>query len=297
MTEVHDLHIWAMSTTETALTAHLVRAQRPATATPSCTRPARAWRTGSGSATRPCRSKPAAPAASRRPTWFERAGSPSTGCCTCRRRAAGGTPVAARPRASGARRTPRGSPSASATPAVARPGRPAGLAARRQRRREPLHPAADRAPARRAAGHRACWSPPAPSPRRRCWPSACRPASCTSSRRWTGRGVARRFLDHWRPDVGRVRRERALAQPARRPPRRGGRSSRCSRPGSPRTAPAAGRARRPRPGRCSAPSTCHAAGRRQRGAAAGAGRTDGRAGQPQARRRAADLRRRDSSPP
>ena len=25
VTEVHDLHIWAMSTTETALTAHLVR--------------------------------------------------------------------------------------------------------------------------------------------------------------------------------------------------------------------------------------------------------------------------------
>ena len=25
MTEVHDLHVWPMSTTETALTAHLVR--------------------------------------------------------------------------------------------------------------------------------------------------------------------------------------------------------------------------------------------------------------------------------
>ncbi len=27
--EVHDLHIWAMSTTETALTAHLVMPDRP----------------------------------------------------------------------------------------------------------------------------------------------------------------------------------------------------------------------------------------------------------------------------
>ena len=27
MTEVHDLHVWAMSTSETALTAHLVMAQ------------------------------------------------------------------------------------------------------------------------------------------------------------------------------------------------------------------------------------------------------------------------------
>jgi cobalt-zinc-cadmium efflux system protein len=29
VTEVHDLHIWAMSTTETAMTAHLVRPQNP----------------------------------------------------------------------------------------------------------------------------------------------------------------------------------------------------------------------------------------------------------------------------
>jgi cobalt-zinc-cadmium efflux system protein len=29
VSEVHDLHIWAMSTTETALTAHLVRAGAP----------------------------------------------------------------------------------------------------------------------------------------------------------------------------------------------------------------------------------------------------------------------------
>ena len=56
---VHDLHIWPMSTTETALTAHLVM---PAAirATPSCTR----WRTSSNTAststTRPCRSKSAA---------------------------------------------------------------------------------------------------------------------------------------------------------------------------------------------------------------------------------------------
>ncbi|MGE5208709.1 MAG: cation transporter, partial [Alphaproteobacteria bacterium] len=28
ITEVHDLHIWAMSTTETALTAHLVKPER-----------------------------------------------------------------------------------------------------------------------------------------------------------------------------------------------------------------------------------------------------------------------------
>ena len=31
--EVHDLHIWAMSTTKTALTAHLVTADRTAPAT------------------------------------------------------------------------------------------------------------------------------------------------------------------------------------------------------------------------------------------------------------------------
>jgi cobalt-zinc-cadmium efflux system protein len=29
VTEVHDLHIWAMSTTETAMTAHLVRPENP----------------------------------------------------------------------------------------------------------------------------------------------------------------------------------------------------------------------------------------------------------------------------
>ena len=28
VSEVHDLHIWALSTTETALTAHLVRPER-----------------------------------------------------------------------------------------------------------------------------------------------------------------------------------------------------------------------------------------------------------------------------
>jgi cobalt-zinc-cadmium efflux system protein len=53
--EVHDLHIWALSTTETALTVHLVVDTAPAD------RGRTTWRrncgTGSGSATRRCRSR------------------------------------------------------------------------------------------------------------------------------------------------------------------------------------------------------------------------------------------------
>ena len=41
---------------------------------------------------------------------------------------------------------------------------------------------------------------------------------CTGSRRSMCRRWAARFLDHWRPDVGRICRERALAEPARRLP-------------------------------------------------------------------------------
>jgi cobalt-zinc-cadmium efflux system protein len=43
VSEVHDLHIWAMSTTETAMTAHVVRARWATTTTSSCTTPARNW--------------------------------------------------------------------------------------------------------------------------------------------------------------------------------------------------------------------------------------------------------------
>ena len=49
VTELHDLHIWAMSTNETALTAHLVRPA--ASTTLSCTASARNCRTASTSIT------------------------------------------------------------------------------------------------------------------------------------------------------------------------------------------------------------------------------------------------------
>ena len=65
------------------------------------------------------------------------------------------------------------------------PGGPAGLAARRQRRRGPVADAAGRSTDRRAGATR--WSPPAPSPRRGCWRSGCRPARCISLRRSTRR--------------------------------------------------------------------------------------------------------------
>ncbi len=69
VSEVHDLHIWAMSTNETALTAHLVR---PGGHDDTFLHHASAKgsRTVSGSTTRPCRSRSAAtPASSRRRRW------------------------------------------------------------------------------------------------------------------------------------------------------------------------------------------------------------------------------------
>ena len=56
VTEVHDLHIWALSTTETALTAHLVYAgggERPA----AVRRVRRTGPAASASATRRCKSR------------------------------------------------------------------------------------------------------------------------------------------------------------------------------------------------------------------------------------------------
>ena len=48
VTEVHDLHVWGMSTTETALTAHLVRPEPRRAGTSFRSRPSpRRWRTGS----------------------------------------------------------------------------------------------------------------------------------------------------------------------------------------------------------------------------------------------------------
>jgi Co/Zn/Cd efflux system component len=54
VTRIHDLHIWPMSTTEAALTAHLVMPDgHPAThSSSSCNT---GWRTTSGSTIRPCR--------------------------------------------------------------------------------------------------------------------------------------------------------------------------------------------------------------------------------------------------
>ena len=69
--EVHDLHIWAMSTNETALTAHLVRPGGSGDAFLHWS--ARSCRTGSRFTMRRCRSKSAAtPASSRRRRWFNR---------------------------------------------------------------------------------------------------------------------------------------------------------------------------------------------------------------------------------
>src|SRR6185295_7021708 len=56
VTEVHDLHIWAMSTNETALTR--IWCGPAAATTPSCTASARSCRTASTSTTPRCRSKP-----------------------------------------------------------------------------------------------------------------------------------------------------------------------------------------------------------------------------------------------
>jgi cobalt-zinc-cadmium efflux system protein len=64
VSEVHDLHIWAMSTTETALTAHLIRPRplgRSRGRRLSARNLRRAARPGSASATRPCRSSTATP--------------------------------------------------------------------------------------------------------------------------------------------------------------------------------------------------------------------------------------------
>ena len=69
VTEVHDLHVWAMSTNETALTAHLVRPGGSATIH-SCTTSARSFRAASTSTTPRCRSRRRAMSASwRRRRW------------------------------------------------------------------------------------------------------------------------------------------------------------------------------------------------------------------------------------
>ena len=68
VTDVHDLHVWAMSTNETALTAHLVRpgGTRPYSSTAS----ARNSRAVSTSTTPRCRSRPAVTSANwLRPRW------------------------------------------------------------------------------------------------------------------------------------------------------------------------------------------------------------------------------------
>ena len=58
---VHDLHIWAMSTTETALTAHIVR-QAAVRMMRCCTRRPSSCGTAFKSGTRPCRWRTGDPA-------------------------------------------------------------------------------------------------------------------------------------------------------------------------------------------------------------------------------------------
>ena len=86
-----------------------------------------------------------------------------------------------------------------AEPAAAR--RPAGLDARRKRRREPVPAAAGSRDCARRCPTSTSSSRPAPSHRRNCCASASRPVCSISSCRSTGRARWRQFVRHWRPDL------------------------------------------------------------------------------------------------
>ena len=165
--DVHDLHIWAMSTTETALTAHVLRPRTP-TPTTSCTPPATAWPTGSDRPRHPAdrdrRRRPRLPPRPRRGGVSGRATSllrwPSTARPTALLEPLGARPASrSRPARQGRPRPPR---RAAGPRRASAPDGPAGLAARRQRRRDRLAAAAGRTPAAASGRTSPCWSPPAP---------------------------------------------------------------------------------------------------------------------------------------